>query len=69
MEKPSLNERIAAANEARLKMQRTQARYRAGQATYEELAASAKTFCAAFDEYHLAKFGRRKKPDWRAVIR
>jgi hypothetical protein len=65
----TLEELIAATNAAREKMRRTQARYRVGQATYEEMASDAQAFCKAFDLYHRAKFGKGKKIDWRAVIR
>lgn len=36
---------------------------------YEELARAAKAFCLAFDAYQFAKAGKRRRTDWRAVIR
>jgi hypothetical protein len=69
METPTLEELIARTNTTRETMRRLQAHYQIGQATYEEMVAAAQAFCAAFDAYHKAKFGKGKKLDWRAVIR
>jgi hypothetical protein len=50
-------------------MERAKRLYMAGHGTFAELETAAKAFCAAFGEYHLAKYGKPKRLDWRAVIR
>ena len=60
------------AEDCRAKRERaeiTRARLRVGQATYEEAAADARAFCAAFDAYHRARFGKPKRLDYRAFLR
>ena len=57
------------ARAAREKMEAVRRRYHAKIASYDELAEAGKAFCAAFDAYHLARFGKRKRLDFRAVIR
>ena len=44
-------------------------RLRLGEATYEQAATAARDFCAAFDRYHRARFGKPKQLDYRAFLR
>jgi hypothetical protein len=50
-------------------MERAKRLFHCGEGTYEEMETAAKAFCAAFSAYHLAKYGKPKKLDWRAVVR
>ena len=50
-------------------MERAKRLYHAGHGSFDELEAAARAFCDAFAAWHLAKYGKRKRPDWRAVIR
>lgn len=59
----------ATVNAARLRIARVKCLIAAGQASYDDLAEAGRAFCAAFDTYHRAKFGKPKRLDYRAVIR
>lgn len=64
-----LEECIAAVKTARHQMDRAKADYYHQGCTYDDMAAAAKAYCAAFDAYHRAKFGKPKRLDFRAVLR
>ncbi len=51
------------------KMETAKRRYYAKAATYDEMADAAKAFARAFEAYHLARFGKRKRLDFRALLR
>jgi hypothetical protein len=53
----------------RVTMEHAKAEYHLGLASYDEMARAAQDFCAAFSAYHLAKFGKPKRLDFRAVLR
>ena len=50
-------------------MEAAKRQHMAGSITYDDLATAARAFCAAFDAYHRAKFGKPKRLDFRACIR
>jgi hypothetical protein len=53
----------------RERMEILRASHQVGQASYEDMAEAARAFCAAFDRYHRAKFGKGKRLDYRYVLR
>jgi hypothetical protein len=70
MHPQSTTEALAADTRAKKHaMERAKAEHAHGLITYEELARVAQAFCAAFDTYHRARFGKPKRLDYRAVLR
>lgn len=66
---PTLETLAATCKTARFALDRVKARYYAKAATYDEMAEAGKAFCAAFDAYHRARYGKPKRLDYRAIIR
>ena len=69
LEQMTTEQLIDETNRRRHAMECQKARYRMGEGSYEALAAAAKAFAEVFEVYHLSRFGKRKRIDWRAVIR
>lgn len=65
----SVDDLAAECRARRERMEILRASHRVGQCSYDDLATAARAFCAAFEAYHKAKFGKVKRLDFRAVIR
>lgn len=66
---PEIDALAAAVRTQKAAVDRAKREYYAGLISYDELAAVGRAFCAAFDRYHRAKYGKGKRLDYRAVIR
>lgn len=66
---PDVPALAATTRQKREAMEAARRQHQAGALSYDDLAVVARAFCDAFCVYHLARFGKPKRLDYRAVIR
>lgn len=66
---PELKTLIRCTREARLEMEHRRRLYYAKCGSYEAMLRAAEAFCAAFEHYHFAKTGKRKRLNPHTVLR
>jgi hypothetical protein len=69
MEQPDINRLAEQTRNCKLAMQRARLAYYGGAGSYEEMMTAATAFCRAFEAYQLAKTGKKRRLDPRAVLR